>query len=220
MYRIECDYCGETLSFPALESKPETCPNCNSFLDHLEPEETPDEQANSNEARDNRQVPEQQLIPDGMTLTYQTTGEQIKIPHSDRIILGRKHTGQEVLGKAPQISRTHCQIELRDGQYAVSDLGSMHGTFIGVDKIDCRENPRQVINDGELLYLGREPFMAKLLFKEPAEDISSETALHSSPTEEKEEKPVKYRCTDCGMEFDKKEEICPNCGCYDSMEEV
>ncbi len=54
----------------------------------------------------------------------------------------------------------------------ITDLGSTNGTFIGVIKIDCKAHPSQVLADGELLFLGKEPFLVRLIKNEKPVDTS------------------------------------------------
>jgi pSer/pThr/pTyr-binding forkhead associated (FHA) protein len=121
--------------------------------------------------------------------------------------------GREVLSKVLQISRKHCLIEYKDGKYLLSDLDSRNGTFLGVSKIDCRKNPGQLLVDGELVYLGKEPFLVRIVPK-------TEAAVEETVREQPERKAVKFKCPSCGTEFEKDAEICPQCGSYGPLHPV
>ena len=89
----------------------------------------------------------------------------------------------------------------------ISDLGSTNGTFIGVAKIDCKTFSKQVLGDGELLFLGKEPFLVRLIKKEKPEE-EPVTA---------EKKPTTFKCASCGTEFTERTDICQQCGSYGSL---
>jgi len=212
MYKITCAYCGEEITFVKESEKPDTCPNCLSLLGST-PVDTSLENATITEVESRN--------PNGLTLIYQKTNEEISIPHCNEIVLGRESYGHEVLGKVPQISRRHCKIEFIDGQYRVTDLGSLNGTYVGLSKTDCKMYPQQPLNDSDLLFLGREPFLVKLHYEETcdAEEASAADEAHE-PAETIARKKKVYRCLACGMHYESKTEICENCGSYDQWEEV
>ncbi len=165
----------------------------------------------------------------GITLIYQKTGEKIHIDQA-KVILGREGFGAGVLSEIPQISRSHCVIELIDNQYRVTDLDSFNGTYVGISKIDCNLNPKQILNDSDLVFLGREPFLAQLdfgtqLFVETG-DISAQqdNEIVSEPNQSGKRKSVVYRCKNCGKDYDHKkdicEEVCQECGTFNEWEEI
>lgn len=55
----------------------------------------------------------------------------------------------EVVSVDPEVSRKHCSIELRDGQYWVFDLMSLNGTFVN----DARVHSKHQLSDGDNLRL-------------------------------------------------------------------
>ena len=226
MYMIVCDYCGEEIIFEEASQKPETCHNCNSFLDQLEPQKM-SELADSTTENQMVKMWSQPCI--GLTLIYQKTGEKIHIDQT-KVILGRESFGADVLSEIPQISRNHCVIELIDNQYRVTDLDSFNGTFIGTSKINCKENPQQILNNDDHIFLGREPFLVQLYFEA---QLSLETGdipaqqdneIVSEPGQSDKRKSVVYRCKNCGKNYDLKkdicEEVCQECGTFNEWEEI
>jgi len=220
MYKINCIYCGEEFVFESLSERPETCPNCLSSLKGIN--------ALKNFARGESQSDFQKDVekdsPAGLTLIYQTTNEAIHLRHRDKIVLGRKNVGAEVFGKIQQISRRHCVIEFIDNQYRITDLNSSNGTYLGISKIDCKTNPQQPLNYSDLLFLGREPFLVKK-YSEDTDVQEKENA----PVDEKKvcsdaelvkKRIVSYKCLGCGREYDRKRDICEECGMYGQWEEI
>lgn len=205
-FNLTCDYCGGSIVFGRPEERPATCPSCNSYLGHLTAAEIPGEAMPS--PREDRQ-------PAGhLELVCQKSGAIIRIDPADRIEIGREAVGREVLSKTPQISRTHCLIECEDGKFFLTDLDSRNGTFLGVSRIDCRTNPRQLVVDGELVYLGREPF----LFRVVPRAVSA--TANEAVRESSDRKAVRYKCPSCGTEFEKDAEVCPQCGSYGPLHPV
>lgn len=200
--KMACDYCGTTIVFDGTEPKPNTCNNCNSFIDHLRPVPVA-ETVKSVEA-----APDAEF--QGLELVCQKTGAIIKISHAMHTVLGRESTGKEILSSVPQISRKHAQIDFENGQYIITDLGSTNGTFVGVMKIDCKTHPKQVLSDGELVYLGKEPFLVRLIKKDKPEEKPMGV----------EKTPTQYKCTSCGKEYPERIEICQQCGSYGSLNPV
>ena len=212
MFKILCEYCGEEIQFTELNEKPIKCSNCNSSIEHLEVQEISTQE---NEIEDKS---ESNL--NGLVLIYQKTGEEIQLRNFEKIILGRENFGIEVLGKIKQISRVQCSIEFKDNKYVINDLGSTHGTYLGINKIDCEMNPNQTINDNDLIFLGREPFLVKFIVHSEQEDVKHEIKekKETDVTEPEPTKIIKYRCKECGTEFDEKFDKCPKDGSYGTME--
>jgi len=226
MYKIVCDYCDKEIIFEEVFQKPETCPNCNSFLDQLEPQKMSEPTAGTTE---NRIDKIEQQPYSGITLIYQKTGEKIHIDQT-KVILGREGFGTDVLGGIRQISRIHCVIERINNQYRITDLDSTHGTFIGISKINCKENPQQILNNDDLVFLGREPFLAQFRFEAQLNvescDISAQqdNEIISESNQFGKRKSVIYRCKNCGKDYNHKkdicEEVCRECGTFNEWEEI
>ena len=66
----------------------------------------------------------------------------------DSLVIGRGEGCDMRLG-AEGVSRAHCRIERRGGEYAVVDLGSRNGTLV-----DGARVTRRVLRDGDLLRVG------------------------------------------------------------------
>lgn len=88
-----------------------------------------------------------------MQLVVQTGPDAGKVFNLDRplLILGRQ-LGSDLLLSDAQISRRHIQLELRDGQVFVSDLGSANGTT--VNGLRLMPNQPRPLFPGDLVRLG------------------------------------------------------------------
>lgn len=212
-YRIICDYCDESIPFSEGDQRPQTCPKCNSFISHLPPEPMPNAEPHVPATH-----PEMELV-----LVYQNNGQEIHIPAAARINVGRQHHGKEVLEKIPQISRIHCIIEYQDGRFRITDADSTHGTFVGVAKKDCKVFPGQILADKELVFLGREPFLVKIV-PVTATTQASKTVAAIAPLPLSETmagpKSERFRCKNCGEEFDNRTQICEKCGSWETLEAI
>jgi len=207
MYKITCDYCFEDNVFTDPDSRPEVCSNCNSPIDHIEVRDI-------SESIDLEQEMNKPRTLDGFTLTYEKTGDKIQIDHNEIIILGRQATGKELLHKIPQISREHCKIEFIDGNYVLTDLNSMNGTFLGANRRDCNKHHLQKIKDNDIVYLGREPFQVQLRYKILN---AGEQILTDIP---EEIKMLRFKCRACGKIHNMNLLICDNCGSYGQLESL
>ncbi len=206
MYKLTCDYCFEDLFFDEIKDRPAICTNCNSPLSHVEITNAEDDSTNE----DKQQILQ---IPDGIVLTYQKTNQTIDIPHNEIIILGRQNTGMEVFGDIPQISREHCKIELFNNQYVVTDLNSMNGTYLGSSRRNCLKHKKLVINENDLLHLGRETFVVMVKYRNADGDEASQ--LQAA---EEEEIIERFKCKACGKIQEINLLICDNCGSYGQIE--
>jgi hypothetical protein len=88
-----------------------------------------------------------------MQLVVQTGPDAGKIFNLDRpmLIVGRQ-AGNEVLLNDAQVSRRHVQLELRNGQVFISDLGSANGTNVNGQRL-MPNQPRPLI-PGDLVQMG------------------------------------------------------------------
>jgi len=208
MKKLICDYCFEDHFFDEEKDRPEICKNCNTPLQHIK---TID--ATTTDGDPHFSVFENFGLSKGIVLTYQKTGDLIEIPHNEIIILGRENTGKEVLENIPHISREHCKIEFINGHYLVTDLNSMNGTFIGPSRRDCLKHKGQELKNNDLLYLGREPFLATIF-----NDASSNEDLIALTDVDDELPSLRYKCKGCGKVHDMNLIICDECGSYGQIE--
>ena len=154
-----------------------------------------------------------------LILIYQINQKKIEINLSGRIVLGRKSYGADVLSDIifhdkPVISRQHCSVEFRNGDFYLQDEGSLNGTFYGLKKISCKNSP-QKIEHNSILYLGEEPFIAQIIKKQPEPSTKNEGANYCNENAVAE----LYRCneTTCAYETEQKEQVCPKCNTYNSL---
>ncbi len=206
MYRITCNYCDEDTIINEKNRLPEQCEHCNTSPFDVK-EIVPVESDRGSEAN---------YHTTGFSLKCQKTGEQFQFKHSDNIIIGRSNVRYD-----EHISRVHCRITFRHGNYFVSDAGSTHGTFLLRDgmKIDCREKPEQVLSDNSILLLGREPFLVNLQpkVKETNEESNYTEPAAENPVIEKAKQRQVFRCMDCGHEVKEKSDICSHCGSFGTI---
>jgi hypothetical protein len=204
MTEIACPNCGKSSSVNGAGSGFE-CPFCFEEINATQAVET-------STARQEIQ---------GLKLTYQINQQAIDIPPSGKTFLGRDAVGANVLSNIffngkQVISRKHCSVDFRDNTFYLQDEGSLNGTFYGANKTDCRHSP-QAIQNGTLVFLGEEPFLATI-----------ETKAAANPIHKSEEKPhvlpaiTRYRCNDSNCLPDAFEatevpanKVCPKCGTYD-----
>ena len=208
MYKITCDYCFEDNFFDDEEKRPEICSNCNSPINHLEARDSSENPDIEKESKKSKRL-------DGLILIYEKTNSWIEIPHAEIVVLGRQSTGREVLWKIPQISREHCKIEYLDGNYVLTDLNSLNGTFLGQNKRDCHKHIQVKIKDNDLIYLGKEPFMVQLKYK----TVSEEEEKPETDIQE-EINVMKFKCRACGKIHTLNLLICNACGSYGQVEEL
>lgn len=242
MYSIICGFCNNEIKFENLSDKPDLCPydqepigdakvtklsesnlgkekqlNLNKNSGDNIIQEPPSMQKNDSihtpepiSMMEVEPVEKTKLI--GFSLTYEKTGQKINAQHFDNIVIGRTSFGESVLCTIPQISRRHCEISYRDGNYEVTDCNSTHGTFMGPKNIDCRLKPNQKLKDGELLVLGRERFQIKLHYKESLEKEQDTNVPVDAPAKKL---VVYYECDNCGntvVDFNIMTPSCPHCG--------
>jgi len=206
MYKITCDYCFEDNFFSELEMRPVVCANCNSPVNHLEIKDLDEIPNLEIEGQNKKQL-------DGLTLISEKTKALIEIPHSEITVLGRQNVGGEVFADIPQISREHCKIEYLDGNYVLTDLDSLNGTFIGQAKRDCRKRIQVKIKDNDVIYLGKEAFIVRLKYRTLKDDEA--ILMHEIHDELKIRK---FKCRACGKIHNLNLIICDACGSYGQVE--
>jgi len=206
MYKITCDYCFEDNIFTDPDARPVVCSNCNSPIDHLEV-------MDESESLDLDMEMNKPRSLNGLILTYNKTGETINLEHSEIIVLGRQATGKELLEKIPQISREHCKIEFMDGNYVLTDLNSLNGTFLGMNRRDCNKHQMEKIKDNDIINLGRETFQVQLKYKTIVDDEAFVDDIGEEPI-----KIVNFKCRACGKIHNMNLLICDSCGSYGQLE--
>jgi pSer/pThr/pTyr-binding forkhead associated (FHA) protein len=109
-------------------------------------------------------LPAQVAVGDGgPRIAVHTPNEAWEVLLSgDRLTIGRERDNDVVLDEQG-ISRYHAVLERRDALYAVRDLNSRNGTWIGSARIS-----RTVLNDGESFRIGSASFVLKLGNAAPA----------------------------------------------------
>ena len=198
MYKIICDFCGKENIFSDPDKRPAHCSNpaCQNSLNDLEMISI---EGNSG--------PAPEAIT-GIKLIYQKTSEEIILGRQDeKIILGRENYGKEILAGIPQISRSHCSIEINNNEVTVCDMGSTNGTFVGLGtgKLSCTTG--RILKENDFLSLGREVFL--VLFIRNA-DVGEATPVLNSTTA----KPKEILCTSCSFILHELPCICPECGTW------
>jgi pSer/pThr/pTyr-binding forkhead associated (FHA) protein len=204
MFKIICPHCNKENTFQNKNNIPSECSFCWESIP---------EYAQIIEQENNKAIA-------GLTLIYQINQQRIEITTLHKIILGRKHFGADVLSNIlfngkPVVSRKHCSIEFKDGNFYLLDEGSLNGTFYGVNKLKCKESP-QKIEDGGIIWMGEEAFIAQINFKK--EDKTELKEQEDMIKEKEDVKNIKqYRCRACGSNFEKFTDDCPNCDRYNSL---
>ncbi len=71
-----------------------------------------------------------------------------ELEDGDILVIGRgQNTGTRL--KDPQVSRTHCQIQIKNGKAVLTDSGSAGGTFVNGKKIS-----EQILRSGDIIQIG------------------------------------------------------------------
>jgi len=208
---IVCNYCGQDLGTSEGHPVPGVCPHCLKSLS------IPPAVAPASSDQSDQQAPE--LSPAGdadLVLDYLKTGEHIRLPRRERVVVGREAAGSDVLSKVAQISREHCVVERRNGRVTVTDMGSTHGTFVTKAKLSCSGAPR-LLADGALLFLGKECFLVNLNVVEesPAPAAPRPSEIPPTPTIDPPP-PMRWHCSQCtySAECLPDNGDCPMCGSH------
>lgn len=215
-----CDICGEQVEISSSQQAPESCPVCfNPWSPMRSTKQNAEEKC------------ETTIAPSALIITCQKSGKSIRVKPESTVVLGRDAFGAEIFTQ-PQISRKHCSISWCDSVgFLVSDLGSTHGTYLGVHRTDCHQNPKQVLEDGEILYLARELYTIRVEQK-PAIQETTTTQTSESPakppscgTERSSDKKAdnfnekSSQCENCNSIIEITKDLvdapfCPECNCY------
>jgi pSer/pThr/pTyr-binding forkhead associated (FHA) protein len=199
---IVCPSCGSESSFDDASDSPIECPFCFEEIDRP---------VISSLSKGHREVL-------GLTLIYQINQQRLEIPASGETILGRESFGAHIFSNIffngkQVISRRHCSIEFRGNKFYLRDEGSLNGTYYGNDKIDCKTSPQMIQNDS-LIYLGEEPFLAKV-----RSSATEQPRKDQTPVEELSPTLTKYICNEsmCGYETQNPPKVCPECRAFNSF---
>jgi pSer/pThr/pTyr-binding forkhead associated (FHA) protein len=215
MYKVICYNCLSEVTFSDPKSMPKECPYCFETIDASVPV---------------TEIPITTGIVDSLTLIYQINQQKIIVLPAGITFLGRENTGAETLknilcNEKPVVSRKHCSIEFKDNKFFLKDENSLNGTFYGVNKINCNNNP-QLIENNSMIFLGQEAFLAIIKYKVTAPITQTTDSTQASSNEKKEDGKEtltikkRYRCKDCGAEFDTWSQECPKCETYNGLVEI
>jgi len=203
MLKILCPNCNKENFFESRSTVPSECSFCfDSFSSSITLTETKED--------------EREII--GLSITYQITQQRLEISTLHKTILGRENFGANIFSKIlfngkAVVSRKHCSIEFREGNFYLLDEGSLNGTFYGVNKLSCKNFP-QVIENKSIFYIGEEAFLAEINYRELKEEVS----LNSIEVNQEEKRMIKlYRCRGCGSSFENFSDECPNCEKYNTL---
>ncbi len=203
MLKIICPNCDKENTFQSRGNTPSECSFCfTSFPSSITIIETVD---------DSREII-------GLTIIYQINQQRLEISTLQKTILGRENFGANIFSKIlfngkTVVSRKHCSIEFREGNFYLLDEGSLNGTFYGVNKISCK-NSSQLIEDRSIFYIGEEAFLAQINYHEPKQEAASEL---TNEIIDKSKTIKHYRCRGCGNNFKELSDDCPACDRYNSL---
>lgn len=205
MFKIVCPNCERENQFQSRSNTPAECSFCfETFNSDIQVEE----------------ITAQGAEVTGLTIIYQITQQRIEISSLHKVILGRENFGQDVFSKIhfngkPVVSRKHCSIEFKEGNFYLLDEGSLNGTFYGVNKLSCKSTP-QIIEDKSIFFIGEEAFTASINYKELKQTENIIVAEHKT---EDVKAVLFYRCNEsvCGFESQSFIPVCPSCSTYNSL---
>jgi hypothetical protein len=201
MFKIVCPNCQKENLFQSKNNTPSECSFCW--------EQIP-QGIQIVEQNENRDI-------SGLTIIYQITQQHMEISTLHKVILGRENFGANVFSQIlfngkPVVSRKHCSLEFKEGNFYLLDEGSLNGTFYGVNKVSCKGSP-QIVEDESIFYIGEEAFIAQINYKE--EELNQEEKDVEKKLEEKN--VIQFRCRGCGNNFGNLTDECPDCGKYNSL---
>lgn len=79
----------------------------------------------------------------------------------DNFVIGkRQDICDGVVDFSNTVSRSHCRINIKDGQYTITDLYSVNGTY--VNRMKLQPNVSQVINNGDVIRLSNIDFQVSI----------------------------------------------------------
>lgn len=197
-YNFICEN-GHANLFTDKNNPPVACSDCSVAFE--------EERVVEVEANDTREVT-------GLTLIYQIDNQRLEISTLHKAILGRENFGASIFSKIlfngkPVVSRKHCSIEFKEGQFYLLDETSLNGTFYGVNKLSCKDTP-QIIEDKSIIYLGQEAFLAQINYRETKPQSQEK---EREATQEVVRIIKRFRCNEpnCGFETETEVRYCPKC---------
>jgi hypothetical protein len=160
----------------ALTTEQRRCRTCNSILTGdlgiclmcgtiVKPSanETTHRVSHSSEPSSELIVRGSSVVPDYAVITLLVDNEQLILPQSDYVMLGRVHSQLTTVQATIDLSRFHAQdlgvsrqharIDQEDNAVYIMDLGSTNGTFLNNEPLPSYE--KQVLHNGDIIRLGR-----------------------------------------------------------------
>jgi eukaryotic-like serine/threonine-protein kinase len=113
-------------------------------------------------------------LPDGRTQEAVLPGYPV--------IIG-KATGNDIVINDSGVSRQHATLRLQNGEYVISDLGSLNGVYVNGRKVT--QDDAQLLRDGDKIQLGR----VKIIFN--LEEVATD-AVKSDAYKTQVDKPQSY----------------------------
>lgn len=111
-----------------------------------------------------------------LVMTGPTTGQTIYLETKDVWSLGRGTTCDLILQEA-SVSRNHCQVQFKDHEWIVQDLGSSNGTWLNGDRIKEKK-----LQSGDKIQLGSQMIVKFVLQDELEAQFQRE--LYESATKD------------------------------------
>lgn len=144
--------------------------------------------------------------PTALELIYLKTGDVIRLEPAEDGVVGREAKGAEVLMKVAQISRRHCRFEcLGNAVWAVVDLDSTHGTFVGAGGRRVNSTTRVPLAEGDQLRLGQEVFAVRFVQAPSTPGPLEKEAVGTLP-----KVLTLRRCRECGETLNQGDDVCGN----------
>jgi hypothetical protein len=145
--RIQCPQCNATIHLEDPQDAPQVvkCWMCNSTIDSLPTDPGP------KTVRASSPIPRENAGPIGLGINSSTEAVNLELPVSERVRLeivfglaqgtefeitkslttiGRKGGGADIEIDDPEVSRSHCAIEVRREGILLHDLRSTNGTYL------------------------------------------------------------------------------------------
>ncbi|MDD5361369.1 MAG: FHA domain-containing protein [Ignavibacteria bacterium] len=211
MSNYKCVQCQNVIYKPEKNKPPDICvnPDCNGYIFI----ESDDE--NNLEVKENKKIT--------LKLIYLKTGEEIKI-ETFPAILGVENIGWSVFQKAKNsknqnlISRKHCEISIKNENILIKDLGSTNGTFLEAGNTSEKVGPEfKSMEKADYLLFGRERMSIQII-----RDVNIKSTIKEEPPLNESEQlcAKRFKCKECGREFETNIVNCEKCGAMKSIIEI